>query len=396
MARKKKTQVESELCEIEPQYRPGMEGQVAARSAVSYIDGIKGKLEYRGIDIGDLMNKSSYEETVFLLLYGDLPNSREFKRGRMLMSKQRNLPKSVMNAIYNFPVGLDPMQALQSAIPLLQGEDFYADDVDFQKHNLLRATSLIAKVPTIVAAFDRYRNDEEPMPPVSKYSHAENFLFMLHGVPPKKRMAVLLDKCLIAHAEHTINASTFTNRVIGSTTSSIYSSISGAVGALYGPLHGRANMNTLLMLEQIGSPENVEQYLDEALAAGKKISGLGHRVYKTKDPRAVLLEQEIADAIRSHGGKKDKVLFKTARRLEQVAAEKLGKKGVYPNVDFYSGILMNMLKIPHSLFTPVFAISRVAGWCAHWIEQVGQNRIYRPIQQYIGDHGREYVPIEQR
>jgi citrate synthase len=396
MASKKSTHVESELCEVQPQYRPGMEGQVAARSAISFIDGNKGMLEYRGININDLIDNSTYEETVFLLLYGNLPNIREFKRGKTLMSKQRNIPKSVMNAICNFPVGLDPMQALQSAIPLLQGEDFYADDVDFRKHNLLRATSLIAKVPPIVAAFDRYRNDEEPMPPVAKYSHAENFLFMLHGVPAKKKMARLLDKFLIAHAEHTINASTFTNRVIGSTTSSIYSSISGAVGALYGPLHGRANQNTLLMLEEIGDPENVEQYLEEALAAGTKIPGLGHRVYKAKDPRAVLLEKEIAAIIQKQGGKKDKVLFKTARTLEKAALTKLGKKGVYPNVDFYSGILLKMLKVPSSLFTPLFAISRVAGWSAHWIEQVSQNRIYRPIQQYIGDHGREYIPIEQR
>lgn len=396
MSSKGKLKIETEVCEQPAQYRPGMEGQVAARSSVGYIDGIKGILEYRGIAITDLVKNSTFEETVYLLLHGDLPNNRELKQYKTLMSKQRNLPKSVLNAISNFPVGLDPMQALQSAIPLLQGEDFYADDVDFLKHNLLRATSLITKVPTIIAAFDRIRNDEEPMPPVSKYSHAENFLFMLHGETPKKNMAKLLDKCLIVHAEHTINASTFTNRVIGSTTSSIYSSISGAVGALYGPLHGRANQDALLMLESIGSPENVNTYLSEALDSKSKIPGFGHRVYKTKDPRAILLENEISKIIRTQGGKKAKCLFETAKKLEKAAKSKLGMKGVYPNVDFYSGILLNMLDIPRSLYTPVFALSRVAGWCAHWIEQVSQNRIYRPIQQYIGDHNRPYIPLEER
>jgi citrate synthase len=373
-----------------------MEGQVAARSSIGFVDGKRGILEYRGINIKDLVNNSNFEETVFLLMRGDLPNSREFKKYKTLMSKQRNIPRSVMKAILNFPVGLDPMQALQSAIPLLQGEDFYADDVEFRKYNLLRATSLISKIPTIIAAFDRYRNDEEPVPPKSKYTHAENFLYMLHNKKPKKKLALLLDKCLIVHAEHTINASTFTGRVIGSTTASIYSSISGAVGALYGPLHGRANRDALLNLESIGDPENVETYFEEAMVSKSKIPGLGHRVYDTKDPRAILLEKEISDVINTHGGKKDKKLFKTARKLEKVATARLSAKGVYPNVDFYSGILLNILNIPQSIYTPVFAMSRVSGWSAHWIEQVSQNRIYRPIQQYIGDHNRKYIPLEQR
>lgn len=373
-----------------------MEGQVAARSSISFVDGVKGVLEYRGININDLVAKSTYEETVFLLLHGYLPNQREFKYYRTLMSKQRNLPKSVQNAICHFPVGLDPMQALQSAIPLLQGEDLYADDVDFHKHNLLRAFSLISKVPTMIAAFDRHRNDEEPLPPVSRYSHAENFLFMLKGAPPRKKLAAVLDKWLILHAEHTINASTFTGRVIGSTTSPLYSAVSGAVGALYGPLHGRANQDSLLNLESIGDPGNVSSYLEQAMATKAKIPGMGHRVYKTKDPRAVLLEKEIADLIKSYGGKKDKVLFQTARKLEKAARSKLGSKGVYPNVDFYSGILLHTLDIPQSLYTSVFAMARISGWSAHWIEQVSQNRIYRPIQQYIGDHNRKYIPLEQR
>ncbi len=381
---------------LQTEYRPGMEGLIAARSSICFIDGQKGILEYRGINISDLVEHSTFEETAFLLLHGHLPNLRELRQYKTLMSKQRHLPRSILNAIANLPVGMHPMLALQSSIALLQGEDFYADDVVFLKHNLMRATSLIAKVPTIIAASDRHRNNEEPMPPVSKYTHAENFLFMLSGDPPKKRLARVFDKCLILHAEHTINPSTLTNRMIASTNASVYSAVSGAVGSLSGPLHGGANEHVLLMLESIGDPKNVKTYLREQLESKGKIPGFGHRIYKTMDPRAILLKKELANILKKKGGAEDKILFQTALKLEEVAKKELGNKDIWPNVDFYSGILFKILGIPLSLFTTVFAMARVAGWTAHWIEQVGHNRVYRPIQEYIGDHNRRYIPREER
>ncbi len=382
--------------ELQIEYRPGMEGLIATRSAICFIDGMKGLLEYRGINISALVEHSTFKETAFLLLHSHLPNSREFKQFKTLMSKQRHLPRSVLNAITHLPVGMPPMLALQSSIAFLQGEDLYADDVSFLKHNLIRASALTAKVPTIIAAFDRRRNNEEPMPPVSKYTHAENFLFMLSGEPPKKKLARLFDKCLILHAEHTMNPSTLANRVIASTNASIYSAISGAVGSLSGPLHGGANEEALLMLQSIGDPKNVDTYFREYLDSGAKIPGFGHRIYKVKDPRAILLQRELSEILKRTGGAEDRILFQTALKLEKVAKKELGKKGIYPNVDFYSGILFKLLGIPLSLFTTVFAMARVAGWTAHWTEQVSHNRVFRPTQEYIGDHHRRYIPLEER
>lgn len=377
-------------------YRPGLEGVVATRSAICHVDGENGRLLYRGINIEDLAEHSTFEETSYLLLYSHLPNERELKQFTTLINRQRHLPVTVLEAIKRFPVGMHPMLALQSAITLLQGEDFYADDVSSPLHNLKRAVSLIAKVPTIVAAFDRYRNDEDPFPPVSKFSHAENFLFMLTGEPPDKETARVLDQCLILMAEHTLNASTFVARVIGSTNASVYSAVSGAVGALSGSLHGGANERVLRMLYSIGSPENVPKYVDERLDAGKKIMGIGHRIYKTIDPRAPILKSYIPDMVKRVGGEEGKDLYEIALAMEREVEKRLSHKKIYPNVDFYSAVVMELLRIPIDLFTPVFAVSRVAGWAAHWNEQVDANRIFRPIQEYIGDLSRPYIPLEKR
>lgn len=377
-------------------YAPGLEDVVATRSSICYIDGEKGRLLYRGISIDELAEMSSFEETAFLLLYNHLPNDRELKQFTTLMGKQRNLPLSVHEAIKRFPVGMHPMLALQSAITLLQGEDFYADDVSSPHHNLKRAVSLIAKVPTIVAAFERCRNGEDPFPPVTRFTHAENFLFMLNGVPPDPYAGKVLDKCFILMAEHTLNASTFTARVIGSTNASVYSAVSGAVGALSGSLHGGANERVLRMLYSIGSPDNVEKFVDEMTDAKKKIMGIGHRIYKTIDPRAPILKSYIPELVKRMGGEEFKQLYEIALALEKEVEKKLAHKKIYPNVDFYSAVVMEILGIPVDLFTPVFAISRVVGWAAHWNEQVEVNRIYRPIQEYIGDIKRHYVPLENR
>jgi citrate synthase len=377
-------------------YRPGLEGVVATRSSICYIDGEQGKLCYRGINIEELAEFSTFEETIYLLLYNHLPSERELKQLTTLLGRQRNLPLSVSEAIRRFPVGMHPMLALQSAIALLQGDDFYADDISSPHHNLRRAISLIAKVPTIIAAFDRSRNGEDPFPPVSKYNHAENFLFMLTGAPPDPYVGKVLDKCLILMAEHTLNASTFIARIIASTNASIYSSISGAVGALSGSLHGGANERVLRMLYSIGQPENVSNFVDEMLSTGKKIMGMGHRIYKTTDPRAPILKSYIPELIKKVGGKEFSDLYEIALSLEAEVDKRLSHKKVYPNVDFYSAVVLEILGVPVDLFTPVFAVSRVAGWCAHWLEQIEANRIYRPKQEYIGDVGRSYVLIEKR
>ncbi len=377
-------------------YRPGLEGVAACRSAISSVDGLQGILEYRGIDTRELAAQSTFEETAYLLLYSHLPSDREFNQFNMLLSKLRHIPRAIRNAIEMFPVGMHPMVALQSAIALIQGDDFYADDTSSQRHNLRRAISLIAKMPTLIAAFERYRHGEEPLPPVSKYTHAENFLFMLNGEPPDREAAKVFDRFLILHAEHTLNASTFSCRTIGSTNASIYSSVSGAVGSLSGTLHGGANERVLRMLYSIGHPDNVEEFVAEKLSAGSRIMGIGHRVYKVKDPRATVLEEYIDDVVKRLAGEEVKTLHQIAKRLEEVTNEKLGAKSLFPNVDFYSGILLEALGIPIDLFTTIFAMSRISGWCAHWIEQISTNRIFRPTQEYIGDHNRKYVPIEKR
>jgi citrate synthase len=377
-------------------YRPGLDGVIATRSAICCIDGERGKLSYRGISIEELAAHSTFEETAYLLLYNHLPSERELKEFSTLIARQRHLPLSVSETIKKFPVGMHPMLALQSAIALLQGEDFYADDVSSPIHNIRRAISLIAKVPTIVAAFDHCRNGEDPLPPVSKYSHAENFLFMLAGTPADPSVAMVLDKCFILMAEHTINASTFAARVVGSTNASIYSALSAAAGALSGSLHGGANERVIRTLYSIGSADNVPKYVDEMLDTAQKIMGIGHRIYKTTDPRAPILKSYIPGLLDKVGGEEFKELYEIAVELEAEVEKKLSHKKIYPNVDFYSAVVLEMLRIPIDLFTPVFAIARSVGWAAHWMEQAEANRIFRPIQEYIGDTNRPYVPIEKR
>lgn len=378
------------------EYRPGLEGVIACRSTISYVDGQEGLLEYRGINIRELAEHSTFEETVYLLLHNHLPSEREFSQFKKLIARLRILPHSIRDAIEQFPVGMHPMLALQSAISLLQADDYYADDTSSPQHNLRRAISLIAKLPTLITTFERYRYNEEPLPPSSKYSHAENFLFMLAGEPPNPLAAKAFDRLLILHAEHSMNASTFVARAIASSNASIYSSISGAVGSLSGIFHGGANERVLRMLYSVGHPDNVEEFIEEQMASNSRLMGFGHRVYKVKDPRAHILEKYIPDLVDRFGGDEVKTLYQIARKFEEVATQKLASRNIYPNVDFYSGIVLEALGIPVDLFTAVFSMARVSGWCAHWLEQISTNRLFRPSQDYIGDHQRSYVPIENR
>jgi citrate synthase len=376
----------------ELEYRPGLADVPAAKSAISFIDGKRARLEYRGIAVETLARESSYEETAWLLLKGDLPRQRELAEFDDQLRHHRRLKYKLVDLIKCLPETGHPMDALQAGVAAL-GMFYPARDVTNAQSNWDSVVRLIAKLPTIVAAFHRLRYGDEAIAPRDDLGHSANFYYMLTEKEPSPAVTRVLDACLILHAEHTMNASTFSGRVTGSTLANPYTVVSSAIGTLTGPLHGGANEEVLDMLDQIGRPENVRAWLDDAVANKKKIMGFGHRVYKVKDPRATVL-QELAELVFSETGRPP--LYKLATELEAVAADILGPKGIYPNVDFYSGIVYQNLGIPRDLFTPIFAIARVAGWLAHWLEQLKDNRIFRPEQIYVGKRDVEYVPLEQR
>jgi citrate synthase len=284
------------------------------------------------------------------------------------------------------------MYALQAAVAAM-GMFYPARDVTNAQSNWESVVRLIAKMPTVTAAFHRLRHGDEPITPRDDLDHAANFYWMLFEKEPTPAIRRVIDACLILHAEHTMNASTFSGRVTGSTLANPYTVISAAIGTLTGPLHGGANEEVLDMLEEIGDIANVTNWIDDAIAKKKKIMGFGHRVYKVKDPRATVL-QEFAENVFVETGRPP--LYDLAVAMEKRMADVLGPKGIYPNVDFYSGIIYQELGIPRDLFTPIFAIARVAGWLAHWLEQMQNNRIFRPEQIYVGKTNQAYVPLEKR
>jgi citrate synthase len=379
----------------EPEYRPGLADVPAAESAISDIDGKRARLEYRGIAAESLARESSYEETAWLLLKGDLPTQKELAGFDRDLRQNRSIKYRLVDLLKCVPEAGHPMDALQSAVAAL-GTFYPARDVSDAASNWTAAVRLISKLPTLVAAIYRLRQGDEPLTPRDDLGHAANFFYMLMGREPSPAVAKVLDACLILHAEHSMNASTFTARVTGSTLANPYAVIASAIGSLSGPLHGGANEEVLDMLEEIGGIANVRAWLDDAVATKKKIMGFGHRVYKVKDPRATVL-QDLAENVFAESGRTP--LYELALEMERIAAGVLGPKGIYPNVDFYSGIVYQSLGIPRDLFTPVFAVGRVAGWVAHWLEQIKSikaNRIYRPEQIYTGKHDVPYVSLEKR
>lgn len=373
-------------------YRPGMQGIPACRSKVGFIDGQKGILQYRAIPIEDLATQSIFEETSFLLLYGHLPSSEELNTFSWKLREQRKLKFKVIDIIHCLPEDGHPMAALQTAVSAL-GMFYPLENMQNQEKNYEAAIRLIAKVPTIIATYHRFRSGHNPIPPDENLSYAANFLYMLTGKKPSKNEERVFDACLILHAEHTLNASTFSARVTGSTLASPFSLVATAIGTLSGPLHGGANERVIEMLRQIGSIEQVRPFLEAKISAKQKIMGLGHRVYKTKDPRAKILQNLAKGFFEKKEGDD---LLPVAEELEKVSAELLGPRGIYPNVDFYSGLVYNKLGIPEDLFTCIFAAARTSGWLAHWLEQLEDNRIFRPTQIYIGEQQRAYVPITKR
>jgi len=376
----------------EPEFRPGLADVPVAESAVSFIDGKRARLEYRGVAVETLAKESCFEETAWLLLKGELPTQRQLATFDHQLRHHRRIKYKLIDLIKCLPETGHPMDALQAGVAAM-GMFYPARDVHNEQNNWDSVVRLIAKLPTIVATFHRLRHGDAPITPRDDLAHAANFYYMLTEQEPSPAVARVLDACLILHAEHTMNASTFSGRVTGSTLANPYTVISSAIGTLTGPLHGGANEQVLDMLEEIGSPDNVHAWLEDAIKHKKKIMGLGHRVYKVKDPRATVL-QELAENVFVETGRPR--LYQLAVEVERVAAGLLGPKGIYPNVDFYSGIIYLSIGIPRDLFTPIFAIARVAGWLAHWLEQLKNNRIFRPEQIYVGKHDVPYVPLEQR
>ncbi len=362
----------------------GLEDVVAGKSSVCFIDGHEGRLLYRGYDIADLAAKSSYEETAFLLWNGHLPTSSELRLFSQELAAKRPVPREVTAMISTLPRNCDAMDALRVGVA---GLGIFDDPMYPQQE---RAMSIASKIGTLVAAIHRHKHEQDILVPREDLGFASNFLYMVTGEVPSEADSRLMDVLLILHADHEFNASTFTARVIASTLSDVYSAITGAVGALKGPLHGGANEKVVEMTNEIGTPDKVDSYVDAKLAQKQKITGFGHRVYKTMDPRAKILKEMASKFARSE---KEKQALKILERLEVMMRQ---EKNLYPNVDLYSGLALTHIGIPSYLFTPVFAVGRSPGWLAHVLEQYADNRIIRPVSEYVGPQLTQYVPIDKR
>ncbi len=369
--------------------RGGLAGVIAAQTALSWIDGERGMLVYRGYAIDDLASNASFEEVVHLLLEGSLPTKSQLDDVKARLGKYAALPEHVVQVLRAQSKVAAPMEALRTGVSLL-GVGLTTPDVIDLEDAKERAYAIIAQVPAIIGAFQRGRRGDDPVTPDPARSLAYNLLLGLIGHEPSEDFERAIDVALVLHAEHTLNASTFAARLTASTLSDIYSAITSAIGTLRGPLHGGANEQVANMLEEIPSVDAVEDDIDRRLQAKKRIMGFGHRVYRTEDPRAKHLRewaQRIADGV----GQSEVV--NKALRVQEVVLE---RKRLYVNVDFFSAPLYTSLGIPRDLFTPIFAASRVAGWTAHVLEQQADNRLIRPSSEYIGDRRAEWVAIDER
>ena len=369
----------------------GLEGIVATNSSICWIDGDAGVLAYRGIDIHDLASKSTFEETTYLLWHGKLPNKAELADFSAQLTAARNLPPQIIDLLRSFPTQATPMEVLRTAVSALSFYDPNEKAVDHNS-NVRKSFALTAQIPMVVAAFDRIRKGKPVVAPDMSLSHAGNFLWMLTGEKPSETATRAFDVALILHADHELNASTFAARVIAATLSDLHSAITGAIGALKGPLHGGANEAVMRMLYAIDKEgADPVAYVRQMLADKKKVSGFGHRVYHTEDPRATHLRKMSEDLSRASGNLK---WFEMSRKIELfINAE----KKLNANVDFYSASTYTTLGIDLDLFTPIFAVSRIAGWSAHVIEQLDDNRLIRPRAEYVGpEYPAKYVPIESR
>ena len=381
----------------------GLRNIEVADTRISSIDGENGKLIYRGYDILDLVNHSTFEETSFLLLFGSLPTAAQLVDFIDEMKKVRNVPEMVYENFRNRPHSASPMDVLQSSVSELPDYDSNLVD-DTKEMNVKRAILLIAKIPTIVAAWNRIRNGLDPIEPRTEFSHAENFLYMLFNEKPPQETADIFDKCLILHAEHSFNASTFAAREIASTRAHMYACVGGAIGALSGSLHGGANTEVMKMLLEIKDVNRVKDWVIEKIDHGNKIMGMGHAVYRTTDPRAEVLYHLSKRLAKEKNNK----WFEITEQVEKVTRNYLSEakhQAIYPNVDLYSASLYYSLQIPMDFNTPIFAISRISGWTSHIIEEkfaeaAPKPALYRPkavyVGRYCGPMGCEYNPIGNR
>lgn len=365
----------------------GLEGIVAASSSISSI--IDGVLTYRGINIDDLAEHAGYEEVVYLLWFGKLPTQAELQDFIGQLSAEMDVPSAIIEQLKLYPKDMNTMAALRSAVSSLALFDPEANDTS-KEANIRKAIRLQAKLPAIVAAIARVREDKPLVQPKQGKSIAYNFLYMLTGNEPDDIAVEALNKALVLHADHELNASTFAARVTVATLSDMYSGITSAIGTLKGPLHGGANEAVMAMLEEIGTMDNIEPYIQNALDNKVKIMGFGHRVYKNGDPRAKHLQRMSNELGKLTGNMK---WYDMSVRIEEIVT---GQKGLKPNVDFYSASVYTSLEIPRDLFTPIFAMSRVSGWTAHILEQYEDNRLIRPRAEYVGPTNARYVPIDQR
>jgi citrate synthase len=367
----------------------GLEGVVVARSRLCSIDGQNGVLIYGGYDVGELAEHSTYEEVCFLTLQGRLPTAEELHEFVSDLASHRELSDETASVVDMLASHAAPMEMLRTAV---SSDSFDDPDKDSNDHdaNFRKATRLIAKMPTMVARYARRRDGLDPIEPDADLGHAANFLWMLAGERPSEAAEKTFDVALILHADHEMNASTFTARVIASTLSDMHSAITGAIGALKGPLHGGANEQVMKLLESIPDGASVEDDIHDRLERRERIMGFGHRVYKTWDPRAVILKRFSRRLAQESGEPR---WFDLSERIEQTV---VSEKGLYPNVDFYSASTYHYLGIDTGLFTPIFAMSRVVGWAAHVIEQHTDNRLIRPSSEYVGPAPRQYEPIERR
>ncbi len=375
--------------------KEGLQGVYITKSSICKVDGQEGKLYYRGYKIEDLANYSSYEEVCYLLLYGKLPNSKELSDFIAKMREERAIPENTKDIIRKFSKESQALDVLRTAMSSLSADDSkpYSDD---ESENIEKAIKIIAKTATIAAAIDRIKDGKEILEPDNSLNHSANFLYMITGNNPDKEAEKLMDVMFILHAEHSSNASTFATLVACSTLADIYAGVTAGVAALKGPLHGGADEAAVKMMEEIGNPDNTENYIEEALAGKKKIMGFGHRVYKTYDPRARILKSYL-DTIKGNSNEEINKLIEISLRAEKMMIDKLGKShGIWPNVDFFSGPLYMHLNIKPEMFDTVFASSRTVGWCSHVIEYWRNNKLFRPLEEYVGKIDLEYLPIEKR
>lgn len=367
----------------------GLREIVAADTAISDIDGEQGRLWYVGYDIADLAEHSSFEEVVYLLHNTRLPNRDELDELTGFLAEERELSPFLGTLMTTLAQQASPMSMLRTAVSAASAYDPDGWD-DSPEAEYRKAMRLIAKVPTMIASYHRLRTGQEVVPPNPKLPHAANFLWMLLGEEPDVDDADTLDTTFILYADHTMNASTFTARIIASTLSDMFSAITGAIGALKGPLHGGANEESMKMAEEVGSPQNAEAYVADRLERHEKVMGFGHAVYRTMDPRATVLKQLAREA----GERHDDPIW--AEIFETLQATVYAQKGLWPNVDLYAAGVYHVLGIPTDLMTPLFALARMAGWTAHVREQYADNKVIRPGSEYVGPRDQRWVPIEER